>query len=329
MRHFVYGAAVVLGLAMPAMAEYPERDIQGIIQWGAGGSTDTVSRSVTPHAEEILGAKIILQNVTGGVGAIGLNQADRADADGYTLLFGAENPLLYKVMGLGEKDYADFVPINVIARGIPILVAQPDAPFDTFPEMIAYINENPGEVRFGSTGPGGLPSVVTAMINDKTPIDVTAVPYDGDGPALTALQGGAIDVMPAVLGAALEPVRAGNLKAIAIFDSEGVEQLPDVPAITDTNPEFADLLPWGPFFGVFVKAGTPDDVVAKLTDAYAQATQNADFLSMMEGRGFRMLSLSGAEAQEFLAGWQSRTAWILYDAEIAKNSPEDFGITRP
>ncbi|QDA36251.1 tripartite tricarboxylate transporter substrate binding protein (plasmid) [Paracoccus liaowanqingii] len=329
MRHFVYGAAYVLGLAVPAMAEYPERDIQGIIQWGAGGSTDTVSRSVTPHAEEVLGAKVILQNVTGGVGAIGLNQADRADADGYTLLFGAENPLLYKVMGLGEKDYSDFIPISIIARGIPILVAQPDAPFDTFPEMIAYINENPGEVRFGSTGPGGLPSVVTAMINDKTPIDVTAVPYDGDGPALTALQGGAIDVMPAVLGAALEPVRAGNLKAIAIFDAEPVEQLPDVPAITDTNPEFADLLPWGPFFGIFVKSGTPDDVVAKLSDAYGQATQNADFLSMMDGRGFAMLSLAGAEAQEFLDGWQSRTAWILYDAEIARNSPEDFGISRP
>ena len=128
---------------------------------------------------------------------------------------------------------------------------------------------------------------------------------------------------------ALEPVRAGNLKAIAIFDSEGVEQLPDVPAITDTNPEFADLLPWGPFFGIFAKAGTPDDVVAKLTDAYGQATQNADFLSMMEGRGFRMLSLTGTEAQEFLDGWQSQTAWILYDAEIAKNSPEDFGISRP
>ena len=329
MRHFVYGAAFVLGLAAPAMAEYPERDIQGIIQWGAGGSTDTVSRSVTPHAEAVLGAKVILQNVTGGVGAIGLNQADRADADGYTLLFGAENPLLYKVMGLGEKDYSDFVPISIIARGIPILVAQPDAPFDTFPEMIAYINENPGEVRFGSTGPGGLPSVVTAMINDKTPIDVTAVPYDGDGPALTALQGGAIDVMPAVLGAALEPVRAGNLKAIAIFDAEPVEQLPDVPAITETNPEFAELLPWGPFFGIFVKSGTPDDVVAKLSEAYGQATQNADFLSMMDGRGFAMLSLAGAEAQEFLDSWQSRTAWILYDAEIARNSPEDFGISRP
>ncbi|WP_304620150.1 Bug family tripartite tricarboxylate transporter substrate binding protein [Paracoccus sediminilitoris] len=330
MRNIVCGAIVALGLAAaPAMAEYPERDIQGIIQWGAGGSTDTVSRSVTPHAEDILGAKVILQNVTGGVGAIGLNQAERADADGYTLLFGAENPLLYKVMGLGQKDYSDFVPINIIARGIPILVARPDAPFDTFPEMVEYITANPGEIRFGSTGPGGLPSVVTAMINEKTPLDVTAVPYDGDGPALTALQGGAIDVMPAVLGAALEPVRAGNLKAIAIFDTEGVEQLPDTPAITDTNPEFAEILPWGPFFGIFVKAGTPDDVVAKLTDAYGQATQNPDFLSMMDGRGFRMLSLTGTEAQDFLDTWQSQTAWILWDGEIAKSSPEDFDIPRP
>ncbi|ODT58117.1 MULTISPECIES: tripartite tricarboxylate transporter substrate binding protein [Paracoccus] len=330
MRNLVCGAIVALGLAAaPALAEYPERDIQGIIQWGAGGSTDTVSRSVTPHAEAVLGAKVILQNVTGGVGAIGLNQAARAAADGYTLLFGAENPLLYKVMGLGDKDYADFVPINIIARGVPVIVARADAPFDTFPEMVSYIGENPGEIRFGSTGPGGLPSVVTAMINTKTPIDVTAVPYDGDGPALTALQGGAIDVLPAVLGAALEPVRAGNLKAIAAFDVEGVEQLPDTPAITDTNPEFADLLPWGPFFGIFVRQGTPDDVVATLTDAYGQAVQNADFLSMMDGRGFRMLSLTGTEAQEFLDTWQRQTAWTLWDSEIAKNSPEDFGIARP
>ncbi|WP_247647916.1 tripartite tricarboxylate transporter substrate-binding protein [Pannonibacter phragmitetus] len=123
-------------------------------------------------------------------------------------------------MKLGEKDYSDFTPINVLARGIPILVARPDAPFNTFQEMIAYINANPKAVKFGSTGPGGLPSVVTAMINQKTPIDVTFVPYDGDGPALTALQGGAIDVMPAVLGAAVENIKAGTMKPIALFDVE-------------------------------------------------------------------------------------------------------------
>ena len=152
----LFGAAIALGLsALPVLADYPEKDIQGIIQWGAGGSTDTVSRAVTPHAEKVLGGTVVMQNVTGGVGAIALNQVANGAADGYSLLFGAENPLLYKVMGLGQKDYADFTPINVIARGVPILVARPDAPFNTFPEMVEYIKANPKTVKFGSTGPGG------------------------------------------------------------------------------------------------------------------------------------------------------------------------------
>lgn len=325
----VFGAVVALGLAgAPAFAEYPEKEIQGVIQWGAGGSTDTVARAITPHAEAVLGGTIVMQNVTGGVGAIGLNKVADAKEDGYTLLFGAENPLLYKVMGLGDKDYSDFVPVNIIARGVPILVARTDAPFNTFPELVAYATANPKSVKFGSTGPGGLPSVVTAMINSKTPLDVTFVPYDGDGPALTGLQGGAIDVMPAVLGAAIEGIKGGTMKPIAIFDVEGVAQLPDVPTIVSTNPEFADLLPWGPFFGVFAKKGTPDDVVAKLVAAYAEAAKNPDFVALIDGRGFKMLSLAGAEAESFLADWQSTTSWLVWDAGIAKNSPEGFAIPK-
>ena len=325
----VFGAVAALGIAaMPALADYPAKDIQGIIQWGAGGSTDTVSRAVTPHAEKVLGGTVVMQNVTGGVGAIGLNKVASSAADGYTLLFGAENPLLYKVMGLGDKDYSDFVPVSILARGVPILVARPDAPFNTFPEMVAHIKANPKAVKFGSTGPGGLPSVVTAMISSKTPLDVTFVPYDGDGPALTALQGGAVDVMPAVLGAAIEAIKGGKMKPIAIFDVEGVPQLPGVPTITATNPEFAEMLPWGPFFGIFVKKGTPDDVVAKLTGAYAEAIKAPDFVQLIDNRGFKMLGLSGAEAESFLADWQSTTAWLIWNAGIAKKSPEGFGIPK-
>ncbi|WP_323041301.1 tripartite tricarboxylate transporter substrate binding protein [Gemmobacter sp.] len=325
----VFGAVAALGIAaMPALADYPAKDIQGIIQWGAGGSTDTVSRAVTPHAEKVLGGTVVMQNVTGGVGAIGLNKVASSAADGYTLLFGAENPLLYKVMGLGDKDYSDFVPVSILARGVPILVARPDAPFNTFPEMVAHIKANPKAVKFGSTGPGGLPSVVTAMISSKTPLDVTFVPYDGDGPALTALQGGAVDVMPAVLGAAIEAIKGGKMKPIAIFDVEGVPQLPGVPTITATNPEFAEMLPWGPFFGIFVKKGTPDDAVAKLTGAYAEAIKAPDFVQLIDNRGFKMLGLSGAEAESFLADWQSTTAWLIWNAGIAKKSPEGFGIPK-
>ncbi|GGE43754.1 Bug family tripartite tricarboxylate transporter substrate binding protein [Actibacterium pelagium] len=331
MKRFVFGALSALALtSTAALAEYPEKEIQGIIQWGAGGSTDTVMRSVTPHAEAALGGTVVMQNMTGGVGAIALNHVVGEDADGYTLLMGAENPMLYKIMGLGDKDYNDFTPISILARGTPMLVANPDAPYNTYAELMDYIKANPGEVRFGATGPGGLPSVVTAMINTiEGDLDVISVPYDGDGPALTALQGGAIDVMPAVLGAAIEGVRAGKMKPLAVFDVERNEKLPDAPVVTEFNAAFETYLPWGPFFGVFVKNGTPDDVIAKLQAAYAEGAKHPDFVELMDNRGFTMMGISGAEADAFLSKWQQGTAWLLQDAGLAKNSPEEFGIARP
>ncbi len=330
MKAKLLGALFALTLTVaPAAAQYPNKEIQGIIQWGAGGSTDVVMRAVTPHAEAVLGGKVVMQNVTGGVGAIALNRVADGGTDGYTLLMGAENPLLYKVMGLGQKDYSDFTAINIIARGIPVIVVRPDAPYNTFPELIAHIKANPRSVKFGSTGPGGLPSVITAMINAKHPMQVTAVPYDGDGPALTALMGGAIDVMPAVLGAAIENVRAGRMKAIAIIDTKPSPALPNVKAITETNPEFGQYLPWGPFFGVFVKKGTPADVVTKLQAAYSAGAKNADFLKLMEARGFLMMNTAGKEADDFLTKWQSVTTWLLQDAGVTKASPAQFNIAKP
>lgn len=332
MHKIVFGAvaALALGVVAASAQDYPNREIQGIIQWGAGGSTDTVMRSVTPHTEELLGGTVVMQNMTGAVGAIALNYVAEQPADGYTLLMGAENPMLYRTMGLGERDYNEFIPINLLARGTPILVAAPDAPYSTYEELIAYIAEHPGEVRFGSTGPGGLPSVVTAMIQSVSgDLDVIFVPYDGDGPALTALQGGAIDVMPAVLGAAIENIRAGTMKPLAVFDTERNVRLPEVEAIVEADEGFAAYLPWGPFFGVFVREGTPDEAVTALTAAYAEAATNPDFVALMEGRGFTLMNISGDEARDFLTRWQSTTAWLMWDAGLAVNNPADLGIARP
>ncbi len=322
--------ALMLSAGVASAQSYPSQEIQGIIQWGAGGSTDTVMRSITPHAEEILGGTVVMQNMTGAVGAIGLNFVADADADGYTVLMGAENPMLYQVMGLGERDYDDFIPINLLARGTPVLVTRPDAPFSDYAGMMAHIAANPGEVRFGSTGPGGLPSVITAMMATvEGGLDVNFIPYDGDGPALTALQGGGIDVMPAVLGASIEFIRAGAMVPLAVFDTERSPFLPDVPVAPELNDGYATYLPWGPFFGVFVANGTPDEAVEALTAAFAGAVENQEFLDLMDARGFTVMNISGDEAREFLASWQSTTAWLLQDAGLAVNDPATLGIPRP
>ncbi len=330
MKHLLISAVAALGLTtIPAFAEFPEKDLQGIIQWGAGGSTDVVMRAVTPHAEGVLGASIVLTNRTGGVGAIATKFVQVQDADGYTLLMGAENPQIYKVMGLGDVDYGDFVPISILARGVPLIVANIDAPFNTFKEMVDYAQAHPGEVKIGSTGPGGVPSVVTAMISSQVELPMTAVPYDGDGPAQTALMGGAVHVLPAVLGAAIENVKAGRVKAIAIIDTERNPLLPDVPAIVEDYPDFAQYLPWGPFFGIFVAEGTPEEAVARLQAAFKESAEQPDFKALMDTRGFVQMNISGDEAQEFLDRWQSVTSWLVFDAGIAKASPEEFGIPRP
>jgi len=332
MKKIALGAvsALVLGLGAAQAQDFPAKEIQGVIQWGAGGSTDTVMRSVTPHAEKALGGTVVMQNMTGAVGAIALNHVAGSAADGYTLLMGAENPMLYKIMGLGDRDYSEFTAISLLARGTPMLVANIDTPYDDYAGLIEYVKANPGEVRFGATGPGGLPSVITAMINTvEGELDVIAVPYDGDGPALTGLQGGAIDVMPAVLGVAIEGIRAGTMKPLAVFDVAENEKLPGVPAVTSFNEQYATYLPWGPFFGVFTPKGTPDDVVSKLSAAYAEAIQNPEFVELMDNRGFTLMGISGDEADAFLSKWQQGTAWLLEDAGLTKASPEEFGIKRP
>lgn len=310
-------------------ADFPAKDIQGIIQWGPGGSTDTVMRSVTPHAEKELGVDIIMTNKTGGVGAVATKFAYIGKSDGYTLLMGAENPMLYKVMGLGNIDYNNFTAINILARGVPLVVANNDAPYNTFQELVDYAKANPKKVKVGSTGPGGLPSVIMAMLTSKVDLPVLSIPYDGDGPALTALQGGAIDVMPAVLGAAIEHIKAGRMKVLTLVDTKSNEALPGVAPITESFPEYSAYLPWGPFFGVFVKNDTPDDVVAKLQNAYKIGAENEDFLKLMDDRGYLPMNIAGAEADEFLSKWQSVTAWLVWDAGIAKKSPEEFNIPRP
>lgn len=331
MKRLILGALGALAVtAGAALAEYPEREIQGIIQWGAGGSTDTVMRAVTPHAEKVLGKPIVMQNMTGAVGAIALNYVAEQPADGYTLLMGAENPMLYKVMALGTRDYNDFTPIILLARGTPVIVARPDAPFDDYAQMVAHVKAHPGEVRFGSTGPGGLPSVINSMIDAvEGKLDVIKVPYDGDGPALTGLQGGAIDVMPAVLGVTIEAVRAGKMKVLTVMDTEPSPKLPDVAPVTRFNAAYETYLPWGPFFGIFVRKGTPAEAVEKLTAAYAEAVAQPDFKALMHDRGFTIMGISGAEAEAFLTKWQQGTAWLLHDVGMTKVSPEEFGIARP
>jgi tripartite-type tricarboxylate transporter receptor subunit TctC len=325
------GALAALPLLPGAAAAqaFPARELTGIIMWGAGGATDVVARALTPIAERALGQSIVLQNRPGGAGAISVQAVATAAADGYTLLYGAENPQLHKVLGLGQRDYADFFPVNLTARGVAVVVANRDKPWASMKDVVAEAQRNPGRLRMGATGPGGLPHVVGAMINTVTQMRVIAVPFDGEGPGLTALQGGHVDFMPVGLGAAAEHIRAGRVKPLAVVNTEAVPTLPDVPPITADLPGMARLLPWGPFYGVWVRREVPEAARARLVAAFREAAASEAFTTLMRNAGNIMMNISGEEADAFLRRWQSVTAWTLQEAGAARRSPEEFGIPRP
>jgi tripartite-type tricarboxylate transporter receptor subunit TctC len=325
-------AALALTVAASAAsAAYPDRELTGVIMWGAGGAMDVVSRAVTPHAEQALGKKIVLVNKPGGTGAISTNFVNNAPADGYTLLYGAENPQLHQVLGLAEYGYEKFFPVIVFGRGVAVIVVAKDAPWNSIKEFVEDAKKRPGKLKMGSTGPGGLPHTVGSMLNSVTKFQVISVPFDGEGPGLTALMGGHVDMMPVGAGAATENIKAGRVKALAVVDAEPmpIAGFPSIPPITKDYPEFGKYLPWGPFYGVFVKRETPDDIKATLVKAFKTAGDNPQFQTLMKERGNVLMNLSGAEADTFMKKWQSVTTWVLQDVGAAKVSPEKLGIPKP
>ncbi len=320
-------AVTLFGLASTGMAQdFPARDLSGVIQWGPGGATDVVSRALTPGVEQILGRKIVLQNKPGGVGAISTNFVAQQSADGYTLLYGAENPQLHPVLGISNLDYSQFYPINVVARGNVLLVTAPDKPWQSFKDLLAAVQAAPGKLKQGSTGAGGLPFSVNAMVATVTKFPVISVPFEGEGPGVTALLGGHVDFMFVGAGAAAEHIKAGRLKALAVLDTRPYR---DIAPITADLPAIGKFLPWGPFYGVFVRNDVPDAAKAVLVKAFSQAVGQEAFSKLMNERGNTMMNLSGDEATAFLKKWQSVTSWTYHEVGVAKKDPADLGIARP
>jgi tripartite-type tricarboxylate transporter receptor subunit TctC len=294
-------------------ADYPEHPVNGFIAWGAGGGTDTVSRLTTPLAEKALGKPIILANKTGATGAIAAQAVASAKADGYTLMFHAENPQLYQVLGLSELSYDDFDPVMLFVQGSTVIVVPKDSPLKTYDDLIKAAKANPGKMSIGISGIGGQPWVTATLLKKIEGVTFNPVAFDGDGPLVTALLGKQLDV-----------------SGLAIMRNSPNPSLPDVPYITKLNPAFTDAMKAsGFFYGVFVKKGTPQPMVDKLTAAYKSALAEPKFVDYAANNGLAVLGLTGAPAREFMNGWRSQMSWLIFEAGGAKESPEKFKIPKP
>ena len=325
---FCVSAIIALCFASAALAAYPDKNIQGIIMWGAGGGMDGVARSLTPLAEPHLGKTVIMQNKVGATGAIATTLVANAPADGYNLLYAAENPAIYRILGISPLSFHDLEPIIIPIEGTVVICVNPDTPYKTMEDLVKATETNK-RIKMATSGTGGLPYVAGAMMKTIHGSEFNYIQFDGDGPGATAVMGGHADAMPLALSTSVEYIRGGRLRGLAVLRTERVPQLPDVPAITEIYPEYEKFLPWGPFYGVFVKKGTPADVVAKLTEAFSKAAGEERFKEYADNSGGRLINLTGDAAKEYLAKFESTASWLIYNAGGAKKSPAEFGITEP
>lgn len=310
--------------------KYPVRPINGIIAWGAGGATDIVSRMIGPLTEKELGKPIILSNMAGAVGSIATQYVYDQNADGYTLLFNAENPQLYQVLGISKLSYDDFVPIVITDEGYSVILVPKDSPYKTIDDLIADAKKKPGKINMGITGVGGQPYMGSLVLRKVENIKFNNVTYDGDGPVITALIGKQIDVSIVSFGNALQYIKNGDVKALCVMANRPVKGAEDIPALGAEKPKYKEFLSVPAFFhGVFVKKGTPDTIIQKLMEAFQAAVKDPKFKEFCEKNLYLPVGISGEEAVKYIEKWQSVKTWMIYDAGDAKVSPETLGIPRP
>lgn len=259
----IAAACLLFATAAFAADTYPVRPVRIIVPFPPGGATDIVARLVAQKLTEIWGQTLVVDNRAGAGGNIGGDLAAKANPDGYTLFMTSgsivtANQHMYAKMPFSPEK--DLVAVTNVASGPQALVINPSNPAKTLKEFIAMAKAKPKSMTFGSAGVGTQTHLAAENFIYAAGIDVTHVPYKGEGPAISDLVGGQIQFVTPNLSAAIAFVSSGKLRALAVTSKERSAQLPNVPAIAETLPGFENL----GWFGFMVPTGTPKAIIDKV-----------------------------------------------------------------
>ncbi len=294
-------AATAGALPLAASAQsYPSKPITIIVPFSAGGTTDILARVVGQALTTELGQSVIVDNRAGAGGNIGASLAAKAPADGYTLFMGtvgthAINAALYKKMPFDP--IKDFAPLTRVANVPNLLVANPAQPYKTVQELIAYAKANPGKVNFGSSGSGSSIHLSGELFKSMAKVDMQHVPYKGSAPAVTDLLGNQIGIMFDNMPSAIQHVRSGKLRPLAVTTAKRSPELPDVPTIAEAGVPGYEATSW---FGLFAPAGTPAPVVAQLNKAIVKVLNLPDVKKKIAEQGGEVVAETPEQFAAFI-----------------------------
>jgi tripartite-type tricarboxylate transporter receptor subunit TctC len=278
--------------------------VRFVVPFAAGGSVDTLARTIGPKLADALGQQIVVDNRSGGNGNIGMEVVAHAVPDGHTILLGyianlAIAPSLYDKLPFDPlKDYA---PITQVATSPNVLTAHPSVPAKSLKELIALAKAKPGQVNFASTGVASVGHLTGELLNNLAGIRMTHVPYKGSGQAVTDLLGGHVQVMFSGFSSTLPHIRAGKLRALAVTGAQRSPALSEVPTIAEQGFPGVEATAW---YGVLAPAGTPKPVVVRLHGELVKIFRIPDVVQRLDGLGFEII---GSTPEQFAAYMRTET----------------------
>ncbi|HEY4066813.1 MAG TPA: tripartite tricarboxylate transporter substrate binding protein [Burkholderiaceae bacterium] len=308
----------LIGLALlaatSALAAFPDKPLRLIVPFAPGGGTDLVARSLGAGMAKELGQNIIVDNRPGAGTIIGTDAVAKSAPDGYTLVMAtfahAVNPSLQPKLPY-DTDKA-FAPVALIGRGPNVLVVRADSPYKSVQDVIRAARADPKALTYASQGNGTSAHLAGEMFTNLAKVHMTHVPYRGAGPALTDLLGGQVTMMFATAAAATPLVASGKLRAIGVTSVGRSAGFKNVPAIDELVPGYA-VESW---YGLYVAAGTPPEVIARLNAAAAKAAHHPDFSRKVEEEGLVISAGPPAELEAFVHSEEARWNKIVTENHI-------------
>lgn len=297
-------------LAFSALAQdgYPSRPVTMIVPFPPGGVADIVGRPLAAMMEKSLKQPVVVVNRTGAGGAVGMAAAAKSAADGYTILMGLSSisifPVSDRINGKAPSyELSDFAPIALITADPTVLVVRADSNYRTLKDFVDAAKANPGKINYSSSGVYGTLHVAMEIFANAAGIKLFHVPYQGGGPAVTALLGGQVQALASGPAAAIGQIRGGKMRALASWSTERLKLLPDIPTFKELGYD-AEFYIWS---GVFAPAATSPAVLMKLRGAVKEAANSPDFRAAMDKVS---TPVSYLDAPEFRTYWDRDAAHL-------------------
>ena len=282
--------------AAPAFAAFPDKPVNVICPWTAGGGTDVLLRALSKEAEKFLGQTINVVNQTGGAGAIGHNAIRAARPDGYTIGMITFELNSLPPQGLVPFTWKDFDPVMLINTDAAALTVRADAPYSTVRGFMDHARANPGEITIGNSAPGSVWHIAAGLAAEKTGVNVKHVPFNGAQPAVTALVGGHIKAVAVSVAEVRSQVQAGNLKILGVMAAERDKIFPNVPTFKEQGVD-VQFATWR---GLAFPKGVPAANRAKVADANKKAFETKEFKEFAANAALTLNYQDGAAFTKFL-----------------------------